>query len=970
MLDDYAIDDRSGALYWTREGSGVSALTAVEVPFLPEPVEGTRGEEERQRFQDAMAHMARALHGLSAEGGESGIARTFELRMAAPRHGGGVRPLTVFFLARSFTALDDQPDIRQARVAVIDDAVRMSRMLISLAPQRLPCEPVRWSSSEGSTSGSLHRSGLTWNLPFAGHLRKHEILTWAKELDVVGVDARLDRSRTRRAERERSRGLVVPALLPLGRADALAVASVMTQTPGAVLLRVALQSTSLTKDEYKALTEMDWDLLALEEAGSPSGALLKKARAAVETTLAADGFFRFSAQVLGDETESVQSVIAVWKMEHDRGQRAAGFETPTATPVARTAVGDADDDYGRAIAQFEAGSGPTPLDRKNASSGLQQTDERLIRLASMVSLVEAPALWRLPTLMPGGQAGLRSRPSNPFEQLPLSTDERFAGDRQIRVGAIRHRGVSLSSHFVLNGAQGEGETGPSVLDRVLLVAGSPGSGKTNFAINFLDEMWTRTRTPFLILDPTLGREFRHIASEDLIVFTVGDQRGNPFTFNPFAVPAGVSIQTHITRLMSCFRAAFWMWDPLPAIFEEAIRLAYARRLGVRETWNAAATLGRDVPKGFPTLDDVVLAMDVVLERQMRLWAAGGEATANQATIVASTSLRLASLVRNYGHVIGSRERGSYPIDVSKMLRHPVVLEMGAIGDGQALALISSFLLVSLVGCIETQGSGGTLDGNEDEARPGFHMLVIEEAHRLLSSGGPATTPDTGNVRAQAADDLNNMLAEVRKYGQGVMILDQRPGSLVGGVIDNAAVVALHKLNEQKGFDHLADMLNLSSEQRRFARVGLEAGESVMFDPLLRSPVLVRPDLRMTTSDKGSREGEDSTAKVEVWRARSAMLADARWPGGGAAPTDRARRAAIQALSDLDSTTPEAALLARVRQSIVEQAPGLSQRGLARACRSILRAMNNGEETVDAELVAAMVHALLTEGRTSHQVGAS
>ena len=76
------------------------------------------------------------------------------------------------------------------------------------------------------------------------------------------------------------------------------------------------------------------------------------------------------------------------------------------------------------------------------------------------------------------------------------------------------------------------------------------------------------------------------------------------------------------------------------------------------------------------------------------------------------------------------------------------------------------------------------------------MLVIEKRIASFPREG-GTAQEGGSSRIQAAEDLNNMLAEVRKYGQGVMLLDQRPGSLVGGVMDNAYLVALHRLNERK-----------------------------------------------------------------------------------------------------------------------------------------------------------------------------
>jgi hypothetical protein len=88
-----------------------------------------------------------------------------------------------------------------------------------------------------------------------------------------------------------------------------------------------------------------------------------------------------------------------------------------------------------------------------------------------------------------------------------------------------------------------------------------------------------------------------------------------------------------------------------------------------------------------------------------------------------------------------------------------------------------------------------------------------------------------------------MLAEVRKYRQGVLLLDQRPGSLVGGCIDNAYLVAMHRLNEKKSFDQFCDMLNLGPDQRRFARVGLRPGEAVLLDREAGMPFLLQPPVQ-------------------------------------------------------------------------------------------------------------------------------
>ncbi len=512
----------------------------------------------------------------------------------------------------------------------------------------------------------------------------------------------------------------------------------------------------------------------------------------------------------------------------------------------------------------------------------------LMRLRSLVTVEEAMSMWRLPVPEPGGQAGVVSRLPNPFEQLPEESPD--DGDA-ISMGVVQHRGRATGLHFRLPLIRPVAPTVnvAGVGDRVLVVAGSPGSGKTNFCLSFLGQLWDnrevpgrtpRARYPYLVIDPTRGNEFRqlsHYADPDLLIFTVGDGRCSPLRFNPFIVPKDVSVQTHISRLMSCFKAAYHMWDPLPAIFEMAIKRAYqGRRARIWATrnpgrsWLAAEDFPQGVDEPFPNLDDVIAAMGrgqnaedpeqpelwpvdgkpTVMFEQREMW--GGQ-TENAATIVASTFLRLHNLRDSFGHILGAGRSDEPLIDFARLLERPVVLEMGMVGDSQALSLIMAFLLICLRGTIETTGPELRKRAGESGGA-WMNMLVIEEAHLLLSAENSGGGSEAGNSKAQAAEDINNMLAEVRKYGQGVMLLDQRPGSLVGGAIDNAYAICMHRLNEEKSFRQFSQLLNLTTDQQRFARTELRPGEMITLDRRSGLPVLVRPpnertDRRDLSDDK-------------------------------------------------------------------------------------------------------------------------
>jgi hypothetical protein len=558
----------------------------------------------------------------------------------------------------------------------------------------------------------------------------------------------------------------------------------------------------------------------------------------------------------------------------------------------------------------------------------------LSRMRSLFTVGELLSVWRLPVVPPGGYPGLQSRYPNPFEQLPEPTP---ANGDSISLGKVQSRGLDTATHFRVpfmpSGNQRKQAPGVAgVGDRSIVVAGSPGSGKTNFCLWFLSQLWAtpdndatsekrERRTPYLVIDPTRGNEFRALidrpsveGSEDVVVFTVGDPRCSPFCFNPFQVPCRVSVQSHISRLMSCFRAAYEMWDPLPAIFEMALRRAYegtrkqwweererlivsklrdactklaagltedevVSSLGVSEqtfkrwrrdypesrigggarSWAASIDFAESDAEPFPQLADVVGAMGkgekekgdphemykgmrTVMSEQKEMWGGGTE---NAHTIVASTYLRLRNLFENYDTIIGGPAPGRQCVDLRKLMEKPAILEFGMVGDSQALALIMSFLVCALAGTIE-----GRVIPESGERQ--IHMLVLEEAHRLLA-GDHGGGKQGSNSKAQAAEDINTMLAEVRKYGQGVMIIDQRPGSLVGGVIDNAYLVAMHRLNEEKGFRQFVQQLNLNTDQQRYVRSELRPGQMVVLDRRSGTPVLVRPDNLNTDAAKMSDE---------------------------------------------------------------------------------------------------------------------
>lgn len=362
-----------------------------------------------------------------------------------------------------------------------------------------------------------------------------------------------------------------------------------------------------------------------------------------------------------------------------------------------------------------------------------------------------------------------------------------------------------------------------------LLVGAPGSGKTNLALYVLLQLWRDHKVPFLIIDPTNGHEYRYLRADpalqnDLVVYTMGDNEGFPLRFNPFAVPPSVTVRSHITRLLGCFKAAYEMWDPLPTIYESALARTYQ---DTDPAWSLEETGSSN--KIAPCMADFAQAiMDELEQEVLPDYAEGGEAFG---VITGASKIRVKGILESLGHILNVSDNNATHF-FQTLLQRPVVIEMGALGDTTSISLVMSFLITQLAGHVEHAFQSG--------GRNRLHILLIEEAHRLLSAESTATAgANQGNPRGKSAEEINNLLAEFRKFGQGVMTLDQRPSSLVGGVMDNSYINVMCRLQDRSGFEHLSNVLNLDALQCRFAHSRLGRGMAIMLDIHSGKPVLLK-----------------------------------------------------------------------------------------------------------------------------------
>ncbi|MGL5904640.1 MAG: helicase HerA domain-containing protein [Cetobacterium sp.] len=341
------------------------------------------------------------------------------------------------------------------------------------------------------------------------------------------------------------------------------------------------------------------------------------------------------------------------------------------------------------------------------------------------------------------------------------------------------------------------------LNKHIFIAGVTGTGKTTTCQKILK----KSGLPFLVIEPA-KTEYRVLLEDDkdVIIFTLGKDTVAPFRINPFEFFEHESITARVDIIKASIEASFDMEAAIPQLIEAILYRCYEEY-----GWNISTNKNyryenpfKDGVYSFPTLSDVIQKVQSVVDEQ-------GFDDRLKNDYIGSIKARLQSLTVGSKGLMLDTPRS---VDFKILLQSKVILELEEVKNAGEKSLIMGFVLGNLSEALKAQYK---------KNRDFKHITLIEEAHRLLSKYSPG---DSQNKK-QGVELFSDMLAEVRKYGESLIIVDQIPNKLTPEVLKNTNTKIVHKIFAEDDKEAIGNTMALSAEQKRYLS-SLKTGEVILF----------------------------------------------------------------------------------------------------------------------------------------------
>ena len=506
----------------------------------------------------------------------------------------------------------------------------------------------------------------------------------------------------------------------------------------------------------------------------------------------------------------------------------------------------------------------------------------LIRMPHLFVLNEMDCIFRLPYASEKGLPGIKTEMVPPFyssgsQFVPFNAP---APENAVRIGVAR-------TSAVIADANNDSRVGFSTSDiqsgqwhcvkskdltKHALIVGSTGSGKSVTTQFFLREL-KRLNVPFLVIEPVKTEYAQRLTDNGVDVkqvnlegTTSGQRTPNFLSFDPMRLQDGVTVARHISYLKSCFLAAFPLDEVLALVLENGIRAYYTTSVAgggcglklfeevSKKCWTGQYLFppkrdGKAVYPSFATFKDFFIEKFIPHDLNIEKLRSSG--TASNSLLQRAEEWqqlfkrRFANLMDGpLGEAFRAADEEFIQTGNSdhmgNLLCENTVLELDAIPDNDDKALVMAFLMTFLYERRQVEDASRR-KREEKEYKDIRHVLVIEEAHRLLSNqsaAGRSRGETAGSDSKQKAVSLFvDMLAEIRAYGQGITIVEQIPTKIVPETVKNTNLKVMLRLTSKEDREFLGDAMNFTDAQKHFVN-NLKTGQFVIFEEGVDQPVLV------------------------------------------------------------------------------------------------------------------------------------
>lgn len=336
------------------------------------------------------------------------------------------------------------------------------------------------------------------------------------------------------------------------------------------------------------------------------------------------------------------------------------------------------------------------------------------------------------------------------------------------------------------------------MNRHTFICGMTGSGKTNTVHHLLSSIGD---FPYLVIEPVKG-EYHSLPGVNAYTMTAGSNKS--LCLNPFWFPKGSSLQYHIDYLKQIISSAFDLYAAMPNILEQCLVLVY-QHCG----WDFIQNENRyasELPESmlYPTFSDLCREVDTYLVNAKF----GEELKGNYRGALLS---RLQSFTSGpKGMLLNTSKH----LPCEELSKGKVVISLDSLADDADKSIVMGVIIAQYYEYLKTKCIGST----KKELQ---HIVVIEEAHHLFAGDttASASSGEEGsgqNSSQELVKTLNNMLAEIRAYGEGFIIVDQSPSALHPSVLKNTGIKVAHRIDYGQDIEAMQDVLLLDKDDRELA----------------------------------------------------------------------------------------------------------------------------------------------------------